>query len=966
MAEEYIDEEEGSGLGLGALAGAGSIAASIIFRKPIGKFVKQYADDFASVTRPRDPDARQITYTRPEERISKSKELVTTDTPVDPQDVQTQSIASQILKTNKEYKAKMAKAEIEKPFSLGGTSEQGDLPGGSTLFHHLAVKYPDVKPQPVSFWVDYFTSKSPKEISYLADGIKQKARVTLEELRDTNIAQFSKEQTIGVKKYTKKIFDPTDTTSPVITKKIIDPQGIERIKKYNKIVEKQKPITGKKLTGGYLKYIEDINKLTGTKDGEILVDPVTLMELIQKAPGNNLSVIKYSSSIVKYYNKIFHDSQGHLLDDILRSDPDIGQKLTSKRLVQLFANATEPSDKVRYEYLNFLHRAHQISKGIGKHQEMIGPYYGGADEATKKMSWQNLTHHENFNDFVKQAKKELSKPENKSIKNDKILEHIETYNPEMSSNVLKSANELHGNFFSRSPSKYTFDRQDRNFSEENMRTGKKGKNVSSVMEYPLERVYRTLGGEQYDEDVITITDKGLSTLPGAMKIGPEHFHQAPDGSPLDAQVVHVRYHTRFVDSTDLKTTPSTNAPKEKIMLIDEAQSDKQQGVEKFFNKKRKELAYDRYQAEENAKRAERGRPNIRPEEIDQRLAAMGPSQYEELYTKPSKKFGDRFLFKKDELRQNMFNLNTITSATYNDRLLTIANEMRKNVNKGSSRTEEDYKKLKELQESFNTLRQLIPSQSTRRSMSQADYLPMQKKEVWGPLAVKQVIREAAKDGVQWVGIVPYEVGHHTRPSAQLLGNLEFYGNAYGRGDLRTGVSSFKELKSNTFQPGATEGRTNIGRKASAQGATLPSFLKRFAEEHGTEVKTIKVYKSNPTDEVKFIANKQQKSIDPLTGKETDFQEHVGSMTLEEYENLGPAALKNLPFNGGRFGGTRQNLKDDAMVQIRKKTGDVVQHIDTKKESDFFLVYALKVKPSFKEMPMKSYKEGGLAVNVFKW
>ena len=966
MAEEYIDEEEGSGLGLGALAGAGSIAASIIFRKPIGKFVKQYADDFASVTRPRDPDAPQITYTRPEDRISKSKELVTTDTPVDPQDVETQSVASQILKANKEYKEKMAKAEREKPFSLGGTSEQGDLPGGSTLFHYLAVKYPDVKPQPVSFWVNLFTSKSPKEISYLADGTKQTARVTLEELRDTNIAQFSDTQTIGAKKYTQKIFDPTDTTSPVITTKIIDPQGIERIKKYNKIVEKQKPITGRKLTGGYLKYIQDINKLTGTKGGEIKVDPVTLMELIQKAPGNNLSVIKYSSSVVKRYNKIFHDSEGHLLDDILRADPDIGQKLTSKRLVQLYANATEPSDKVRYEYLNLLHRAHQISKGIGKHQEMIGPYYGGADEATKKMSWQNLTHHENFNDFVKQAKKELSKPENKSIKNDKILEHIETYNPEMSSNVLKSANELHGNFFSRRPSKYVFDRQDRNYFEENVRTGKKGKNVSSVMEYPLERVYRTLGGEQYDEDVITITDKGLSTLPGSMKIGPNHFHQAPDGSPLDAQVVHVRYHTRFVASTDLKGTPSTNAPKEKIMLIDEAQSDKQQGVEKFFNTKRKDLAYNRYKAEENAKRAERGDPNITDTEITQRLSVMSPTQYTDLYTKPSKKFGDRFLFKKDELRQNMFNLNTITSATYNDRLLTIVDDMKQIVAKGLARTEEDNIKLKELRESFKTLRELIPSQATRRTMSQADYLPMQKKEVWGPLAVKQVIREAAKDGVQWVGIVPYEVGHHTRGAAQLLGNLEFYGNAYGRGDLRTGVSSFKELKSNTFQPGATEGRTNIGRKASAQGATLPSFLKKFAQEHGTEVKTIKVYKSNPTDEVKFIANKQQKTIDPLTGKETDFQEHVGSMSLEEYENLGPSGLKNLPFNGGRFGGSNQNLKDDAMVQIRKKTGDVVQHLDTKNESDFFLVYAIKIKPSFKEMPMKSYKEGGLAVNVFKW
>ena len=83
------------------------------------------------------------------------------------------------------------------------------------------------------------------------------------------------------------------------------------------------------------------------------------------------------------------------------------------------------------------------------------------------------------------------------------------------------------------------------------------------------------------------------------------------------------------------------------------------------------------------------------------------------------------------------------------------------------------------------------------------------------------------------------------------------------------------------------------------------------------------------------------------------------MTKDEYEAL-TSSLGDMRFSGGRHGKSL-NLRD-AKVEIRKKTGDRVEHT----EDDFFLVYAIKVKPSFAKMPISSYKKGGLAVNLFKW
>ena len=100
--------------------------------------------------------------------------------------------------------------------------------------------------------------------------------------------------------------------------------------------------------------------------------------------------------------------------------------------------------------------------------------------------------------------------------------------------------------------------------------------------------------------------------------------------------------------------------------------------------------------------------------------------------------------KLEEMRKNMFNLNTITSATYNDRLLTLVDEMKENVAKPLSRTQEDVENYQRLVRRFDTLRELIPTQSTQRQMSEVDYVPLMDKEVWGPLVLKHLIKKAAQ------------------------------------------------------------------------------------------------------------------------------------------------------------------------------------------------------------------------------
>ena len=936
------DKDESSGLGLGALAGVGSLAAGVIFRRPIGRFIRNYADDFIKETKARDlrsPLVKQQEFkeAKVETPLAEGRELITTDLPVEEEMVKTISAAKRIDNERKKYKAAMAKAEKENPMTLGGSAPDNEMYGvGSPLFRFLALQYPGVKGQPVSYWVDNF-SKGKWSTEYMAEGVRHRVQISKAELADTNIAIFNREN---------------------------------------------------KLVGGYLKYIDDINKLTTEKGAEIKVDPTTLMELIQKAPGNNLQFAKFSSQVQKRINNAFIQPTDELLEDIAKIDAKYGGSQKDNLRLSLEArDAGNPTEQVIQNGLFSLKNKLIRVKGQTSFGETVGSYQGTGTSPTE-----NFYIHEGILDEIKKFKRDLlDLGETNNPQVQKIFQKLDDFDEPSRRQVLKDVDKRHAGFLRKrpEPDDYNQEAPVREGNVEGTFSGRRLKNTSSYTEYPLESQYRTLGGEHYNEDVAHVSKKGLSTLPGGLRMNAGHFSTGPGGESLSSQIYHVRWHERFVgaegsqvgDDLVFKTVQNrTGDQPQKIWLVDEGQSDKQQGVANFVINKKRALAKQHLRALENAKRSARNEVNIREEDLDARLASMSPTAYADLYTKKSpttaySDFGEQFMFKPEQYQKNMFNLDTITSATYNDRLTTIVDEMSDIVAKGVSRTEEEGKRLIQLRNAFDELRQLIPEQQIQRQMTEVDYLPFQNRETWGGLMMKHMIRDAAEAGVDWVGIVPYEVGHHTRYGARKLGNLEFYGNAFGRGDLRKGPNTFVKLegKASIPQPAGVPDDQGIvrdvttTRDANAKGAVLPNALRKFANKHNTEVKVLRVYKSNPNKEVKFIREKSnassdpnvQSSIDPLTGVEKPFREHVTAMTKDEYEAL-TSSLGDMRFSGGRHGKSL-NLRD-AKVEIRKKTGDRVEHT----EDDFFLVYAIKVKPSFAKMPISSYKKGGLAVNLFKW
>ena len=242
------------------------------------------------------------------------------------------------------------------------------------------------------------------------------------------------------------------------------------------------------------------------------------------------------------------------------------------------------------------------------------------------------------------------------------------------------------------------------------------------------------------------------------------------------------------------------------------------------------------------------------------------------------------------------------------------------TNKGLKMTRKDIDQVNKLQTKFEEIKELIPSVNNRQA-SQYPYIPFYKKEQWGALGLKYAIRKAAKEDLDYVTINPYEIVHH-REGAR-LGNLEFYGNKRGGGDILERVKGTlterqvafidKLAEKRGFQPGSAgyikllqeaagrdpvarkalakelnvsgvDGLRNDGKKkATAEGATLPNFLKKFAEDYGTEVESIRVAKSDPSKTVKFVD--EIEIIDPDTGKPGKFEQHIAAFTEEEYEAL---------------------------------------------------------------------------------
>ena len=358
--------------------------------------------------------------------------------------------------------------------------------------------------------------------------------------------------------------------------------------------------------------------------------------------------------------------------------------------------------------------------------------------------------------------------------------------------------------------------------------------------------YRIKGGDSYFEDVVYYP----KPLPMGQRLPSgynNHYSQIPN------QVYHVRGNIR---------SGGTN-PNQKVMMIDEIQSD-----------------------------------------YSQKLRNTDPTRM-----KVKNAFGAEIEF-----------------FSSNRKLEKIVEDMKIIARKGVNTTSDDMFRFNKLKNDFNELKRnsLNLSNITKQDAAEGiPFLPLYGKENWGSHALKNVIKNAADEGVDWVAIAPVERLHHAKRS-KYIGDIEFYGT-------RTGKAGFKNYKANTKARGDSEVlvATDPNKKA-----TLPSAMDKLAREYNSEVGTIQVAKSDPKKPFKIVTNVGTNKKFGLP-KESEGTEHVVAF----------------------------RTADEAKVYQERYGGDVVEILEGDPRL-YFEAYAIKVNPEMASKPFKAYNTGGLVVDIF--
>ena len=286
------------------------------------------------------------------------------------------------------------------------------------------------------------------------------------------------------------------------------------------------------------------------------------------------------------------------------------------------------------------------------------------------------------------------------------------------------------------------------------------------------------------------------------------------------------------------------------------------------------------------------------------------------------------LRKEDPLRQKVKNAfgSEIEFFSSNRKIEKIVDEMKSIAVKGIKMTKEDAIRFNKLKGDFNEIKTNSLNMANITGEKAKDgipFLPLYGKENWGSHALKNTIKNAAERGdVEWVAISPVERLHHAKRE-RYLGDIEFYGNRFGKAGFDNySVTSKKADKMVKTDP--------------KKIATLPAEMNRLAREYNSEVKTIRVAKSDPDKPYKIVKGVEADKKFKLD-KDSAGTEHEAAFRTKE-EALAYA---------DRFG------RADAVEMMLRE--------DPKLYMD---VYAIKISPDMINKPFKAYQEGGLVVNIF--
>jgi hypothetical protein len=385
--------------------------------------------------------------------------------------------------------------------------------------------------------------------------------------------------------------------------------------------------------------------------------------------------------------------------------------------------------------------------------------------------------------------------------------------------------------------------------------------------------YRIRGAEDYIEDVAYIKNMPMSrdVVPGKAG-GQSHFREVAGGT-LNNQIYHVRYGKRSLEGN----------PNKKVFAIDEIQSDVQA---------------------------------LMVDKDPERLKVFNP-------------FGTDQQFNQANTALNI-----------------LKNKMKDIASKGGAITDKDKADYWKLSSNFDELRKKtinasnISEGAAGKKWETADFekypfLPFFDRSSYGDHALKQVLKTAAENNVEWVVVNPVERLHTLRNIGSnqnqnyygKLGDWEFYGH-------HTGKAGRQNIQAYTDKQGKTV-LTN-----PKQNAVIPERMLDLAKQYNSEAKTINVSLSDPEKPFKVVKDLNLKVDDAKAlGIPPNLRkEHIAAFKTEEEA----VAFKDAVGESGKV--VKMEANDPAL---------------------YYPAFGIKVTDTMKGTPFKLYKkEGGLVVNIF--
>lgn len=381
--------------------------------------------------------------------------------------------------------------------------------------------------------------------------------------------------------------------------------------------------------------------------------------------------------------------------------------------------------------------------------------------------------------------------------------------------------------------------------------------------------YRLYGPEEYFEDLIYFRNpKGGPTgdsLFGSQFQKPRNKHY--DGV-ADNQLYHIRYGKRSLQGNS----------NEKVYVLDELQADVQQTTREVL-KSNKSVVDPKY-----------NKPRINPTNADF-LQSL---------------FKDRRVEKYYEMEELITNQTALTG-----RFDTAAS-------KEYARLSKEFDEISAAQKDPKTGNMSVKDLQRKYNESSVHFQPMLDIEKgYGAHGLKYLVKQAARNDVDYIAINPAEMVSLKKRPDRLLGSLLNYGNARGT----AGYKNY-ELKGKKTNPNQT--------------AIYPKILKELAKQYKSEAKTIQVAKSDPKKRFKVI-------------EDGGFDAGEEAFTYANTEHL--AAFKT---------------RIEAERFSRQKSGRIIE-MDGDDPELYYPVFGLKITPEMKSKPFKLYKKtGGLVVDIFKW